>query len=599
MKINLSTDKLPVVGSIATMPTRIHTFVKMLPGILAQVDILYIYLDGYKKIPVELINHHKCRPFLPTDDDNLHTCNRFLAPVHFSSDAIIVFFDDDIFYPPDYVSRIKFALSTYGHRSIVGFHGVIFRPPHTSYRKDQISLHFANALPEDTVVHLLGSGTAAFCSGVFQPDPRHWKHHNMADLYLAAEALKSNLSLISLKRDKKWLIPLEENQDDSLWRSVKKDDRTQTSFMCDLLLQYSNTQWQSWWINPSNVTSAIENVKDKVDKKHLTHQEVNHTISSKNTLKVHIDDSRSHSKSDTQYDAFTVGDRKRFATCSGVAWLSDTTFVTVNLYGQHLRVYKISDQSPDSSVALLYEATKGITFPEIVKVSPNKKLMAISHTMSANKGISVHSIECLHGFEIKYSKDIRTGTYHSLCFSPDSRFLAASEIGKIGFVEIIDVLTGKTTYQQTSRLSPLRPKSVLITPNGDYIVIISGAVVKQENTEKSSTSFISLHKFDQQEGTFEDLPVAELEYANEKYVSIEDCCIVSPNGEGSYFNLICVDQANDQVLNFLCNTDTSEIQFVGTVSDDVFFPHGIDVSPSGKSLAVANYGDNSIRILYI
>lgn len=600
MKVNSSINELPVVGSIATMPTRIHTFAKILPEILKQVDLLYIYLDGFKKIPTGLQEHPKCRPFIMSDDNNLHTCNRFLAPNHFALDATIVLFDDDIFYPPDYVSRIKAALAKYGERSVVGFHGAIFCPPHTSYARDRIGFHFANARSNDTLVHILGTGTAAFLSSVFRPDPRHWLHQNMADLYLAAEAFKSNLSLVSLKRDAKWLIPLEQNQDDSIWRSVQKDDSIQSSFMSDLLLQYANNQWRSWWKIAPDLSGISEEPKLKIEKnKELSFGAPNQTITIKKVLNFKMGDSLPSGEPSAKYVPFTVGDRKRYATCSGVAWISNRMLVTVNLYGQHLRVYEVSDESKNGSMSLIYENARDISFPESVTISPNKKLMAISHTMSATKGLSIQTIECNDGFEIKSTKDIRKGTYHSLAFSPNSRFLAATEIGQIGFVEIIDTMTERTTFLQPSRLSPLRPKSVAIAPDGEFLVIISGAVVKPTNTEESSISVLSLHRFNQNAGIFEDIPVAELEFANGKYVSIEDCCVIASHQGSHIFNLICVDQANDKIQKFSCNTHTFEIHHVGTISENVSFPHGIDVSPSGKNLAVANYGDNSIRIIYL
>jgi hypothetical protein len=41
-----SIDDLPVVGSITTMPSRIHTLAKMLPSIVAQVDVLPSYTNA-------------------------------------------------------------------------------------------------------------------------------------------------------------------------------------------------------------------------------------------------------------------------------------------------------------------------------------------------------------------------------------------------------------------------------------------------------------------------------------------------------------------------------------------------------------------------
>ncbi len=594
-----SMSRFPVVGSIATMQTRKNTFSKVLPNILTQVDILYIYLDGYEKIPKILMDHPKCRAFLPNDANNLHGSNRFLAAHDFNKDAIMVFFDDDIFYPSNYVYTIKKALAKYGQHSVVGFHGSVFRPPHMSYVNDRISLHFTSALKNDTKVHLLGAGTAAYLSSVFRPDPRHWQHHNMADLYLGAEAINSNLSMMAIRREAKWLLPLEENQFDSIWRLTKNDDSIQTSLMCDILAQYANTKWKSWWKTPADVKKPSVNSHALTIDDEPSTSPLHKLIFAQKTDHFYIDEFLSNISKDKNYRQFTVGDRTRYATCSGVAWVTNTVFVTVNLYGQHLQVYQVKNEADQLVISPIYEIKQGIEYPESVAVSPDKKMMAISHTMSTTKGLSLHKIKADDGFEIDASKDIRKGTYHSLCFTPNSRFLAVTEIGKTGFVEIIDAGNGQTTYLQKSRLSPLRPKSVAIDPTGSLIIIISGSVVKPSNHDKSSISVISIHHFDQNTGVFEDAPMTDFEFSNGKHMSLEDACIVKTSPDGDRFNLICVDQANDKLHNFSINSQTLKIKYMGSVSDDVSFPHGIDVSPSGRFLAVANYGDNSIRILHI
>jgi cell division inhibitor SulA len=72
----------------------------------------------------------------------------------------------------------------------------------------------------------------------------------MDDLYMAAEALKTKLSLISIKREANWLTPLAENQKDSLWRATQQNDRAQTYFMRDLMTQYVQPTWNDWWKRP-------------------------------------------------------------------------------------------------------------------------------------------------------------------------------------------------------------------------------------------------------------------------------------------------------------------------------------------------------------
>ncbi|MGO8754033.1 MAG: hypothetical protein ACLQHK_02235 [Gallionellaceae bacterium] len=243
-------SNLPVIGSIATMPSRADTFYKMIHGALSQVDKLFVFLDGFDEIPAALKNQPKCHATILPKQGNLHASSRYLAHHLFGSDAVVVVFDDDILYPPDYVSRIRLALAQYGNKAVVGFHGAIFMPPHHSYARNRHNYHFALKLDNDMNVHELGGGTTAFLSSIFRPNPATWRHHHMDDLYLAAEAIKSNLALIALKRETNWLTPLAENQDDSLWRATLEDDRAQSYFMRDILTQYMQSTWNGWWQRP-------------------------------------------------------------------------------------------------------------------------------------------------------------------------------------------------------------------------------------------------------------------------------------------------------------------------------------------------------------
>ena len=45
---------LPIIGGMATMPSREENLKEVLPEILNQVDFLYIYLDKYEYIPTFL-----------------------------------------------------------------------------------------------------------------------------------------------------------------------------------------------------------------------------------------------------------------------------------------------------------------------------------------------------------------------------------------------------------------------------------------------------------------------------------------------------------------------------------------------------------------
>ena len=96
-------------------------------------------------------------------------------------------------------------------------------------------------------------------------------------------------------------------------------------------------------------------------------------------------------------EPFTVAGRKRLATCSGVAWFRGHHLAVVNLYGGHLRVYRFHPGGDGSATGprleLLHEMTEGLAYPEDVAVSPDGNLLAVTHSMSDDLGVSLHPID--------------------------------------------------------------------------------------------------------------------------------------------------------------------------------------------------------------
>ncbi len=245
--IDISGRPLPVVGAVATMPSRAGSLRRMLARVLPQLDTLFVYLDGFDRVPADLAADPRCRCVLTPGTGSLHAASRFLAPAALGADAVFCLFDDDILYPPDYVATITRALASLDGAALVGYHATVFVPPHRSYVRDRRTLHFAQALARRTVVHELGSGTLAFVSTRFRPDPARRAHADMNDLYVAAEALDADLPLVALERAADWLVPIAEHQDDSLWRATVRDERRQTELMRYVIARHVLPVRTDWW----------------------------------------------------------------------------------------------------------------------------------------------------------------------------------------------------------------------------------------------------------------------------------------------------------------------------------------------------------------
>ncbi|TCJ13419.1 hypothetical protein EZJ19_10230 [Parasulfuritortus cantonensis] len=226
---------LPVVGAMATMPTRADSFRVMLDSVLPQLDLLYVFLDGFAEIPAWLSGLAKCRVELIPADSPLHNASRLLAPARFGAEAVFLFLDDDILYPADYVQRILAGLRRYDYRAWVGFHGTLFLPPHERFVLHRKTFPFFKRLKRDRQVHLLGCGTLACHSALLGMNPEGWRHPRLDDLYMATEAAGAGIDLIALRRPARWLRAIAQNQPDSMWRQAQDDDRVPSRLMRELI----------------------------------------------------------------------------------------------------------------------------------------------------------------------------------------------------------------------------------------------------------------------------------------------------------------------------------------------------------------------------
>lgn len=236
---------LPLIGGIATMPSRAHTFPRVLDAILPQVDRLYVYLDRFAVVPDIVAREPKIVPLLPAEVGNLGGTGKFLGAALFAEPCLYVCFDDDIAYPANYVAVMRRALERHYFRALIGLHYAFFEPPYLSYRANRQVFHFAGGLIADLCVDMLGTGTAAFYTGSLPVDPRTWGQHNVDDLLLSIEAVKRELPRIAIRRPPGFLRALEEDQPDSIYQQITADDTRQTEIMRKALETYPHA-WHRW-----------------------------------------------------------------------------------------------------------------------------------------------------------------------------------------------------------------------------------------------------------------------------------------------------------------------------------------------------------------
>lgn len=230
--------QLPRIGALSTLPGRELTLAPMIESVKAQLDHIFVYLDGHAQIPACLAPSSRLTILLTRDEGALRVSTRWTCLKRLAAPALIFGLDDDILYPDDYCARLAAFLSGHGRPAIAGVQARIFRPPHLSYARDCDSLHFSRALDASLQVHEVGSGTCAFVSRDMPLEPSLWPLQDCDDICMAIEAQRRSIPRIAVARADAWLTPLAEDQPDSLQRQVENDDSRQSVQMRRLLAIY-------------------------------------------------------------------------------------------------------------------------------------------------------------------------------------------------------------------------------------------------------------------------------------------------------------------------------------------------------------------------
>lgn len=310
-----------------------------------------------------------------------------------------------------------------------------------------------------------------------------------------------------------------------------------------------------------------------------------------------------HSPRAKDLQPFTVGSRKRLATCSGTSWLRGHHLAVVNLYGGHLRIYRFHEPSAingtTARLELLHEVAEGISFPEDVSVTPDGSFLAISHSMSDSFGVSIHAVNPTTLAPVVPGTMLRRGRcFHGLRFSPDSRHLAFTEVGEPGYIEVVRVPSGERVCLLENPHRPLKPKSVVFSRDGRFAVIAWALNVTRHQLSDSPHGVLATYPFDMARGMIAPKPIAEFHGSGLSMANV-DMCTVLPARSGGPYKILAANQGRDVISAFELDADEPRLDFTGVFMDGLSFPHGLDGSADGRFVAVTNCGNDTLSIVRV
>jgi len=211
---NKTTANKIFVG-IAAIPSREKALEKTIKSLINQTDKIGVYLNGWNNIPKYLL-HPKIEIKKSQEHGDIGDAGKF-----FWIDGYEGYYftcDDDIVYPDGYIKGIIDKIKTYKFKAVIGWHGSVIIKPFENYytASSRRVFAFGSNRPEDTFVHILGTGTIGFHTSTIKVRLQDFKKPNMADVFFAQLGQIQKVPFIIMKHEAKKMISIDEVQEDSI-----------------------------------------------------------------------------------------------------------------------------------------------------------------------------------------------------------------------------------------------------------------------------------------------------------------------------------------------------------------------------------------------
>lgn len=191
-----------VTASLASIPSREPLLRDTVASLLPQVDKLNVYLNGYAQTP-SFLDHPKIEVARSQDHGDRGDAGKF-----FWSDQIqgyVLTCDDDILYPPDYVSQLVEGIERHNRKAVVSFHGATLKGVVQDYYTCRVQHHCRMGQKEDIGVHILGTGVMGYHSSTLEVKPEFFEIPNMADIWMGYQGQVQKIPFKCLRRRAGWI----------------------------------------------------------------------------------------------------------------------------------------------------------------------------------------------------------------------------------------------------------------------------------------------------------------------------------------------------------------------------------------------------------
>jgi len=207
---------------------RTESLIRTLESIIDQCDEINVALnDHYMEEIPDFFYHKKINLFFT--DNSIGDAFKYLNLV--KVDGYYFSIDDDLIYPPTYVSDTIKRCKEFNNKKVVTYHGRNFPsfPISSYYRSASERYSCLSKVKNDVKVQFGGTGVMCFHTSLIKIPIDYFKNANMADVWIGKYCIENNIEIICLKHDEGYMkyIP----QKTTIYNEASKSDKIQTGLV--------------------------------------------------------------------------------------------------------------------------------------------------------------------------------------------------------------------------------------------------------------------------------------------------------------------------------------------------------------------------------
>lgn len=294
-----------------------------------------------------------------------------------------------------------------------------------------------------------------------------------------------------------------------------------------------------------------------------------------------------------------VGNRMRLSTCTGVIWAGNNKLISIGVHNLSLDTYQFDPAIPSlfayKNEDLNAFQKKPLGQLENIAICEDGSLVAVS-----NNGTTSVLLYKISNAQLTHIAEIpKVGWWtHGVRFSRRMDYIAHTIFGDPGKIMLFritkheDEVDITLSQEMDTDLFPLHPKGIDFSMDERFIVVCHA--INNSSAPSRLSGALAVYPFDRIKGKIDPTPISVIG-TSELLCVPEDLCF-SPDGS----SILVTNHGNDTVTVHAFDPMTGQLGesrvLLQNPEAQLSFPHGLNISPNGKYLAVTNYGDDTVKI---